>query len=305
MDFDAIADELYGMPPDAFTAARDRYAAAARQAGDRTLAGKLKELRRPTAAAWAGNLLVRHSRDQADALMQLGANLRQAHHELDGAQLRELTRQQHALVATLAQQAVRLAAEAGKRLGDTARREVEATLHAALADPEAARAWSAGRLDKPLTAPVGFPGVSGTATVHPLRPSAPASRGHRTGRAESGKASVSELEAARARRRERERAERIERARHDADQAQAVCRSLQQELDQRQEEADQAEQALQQAAQEIENLKERLEEARAHHREVQDDARQARKRLRDAEQTARKAERRAETALSELEGHQQ
>ncbi|MFF7725512.1 hypothetical protein [Streptomyces sp. NPDC008001] len=318
MDFDAVADELYGMRPNEFTAARDRHAAAAREAGDRALAKRIKELRRPTAAAWAGNLLVRRSPEQVDALLRLGESLRRAHRELDGARLRELSRRQYALVTTLAQQARQLAAEAGTRIGDAAQREIEATLHAALADPGAAQTWAAGRLDRALSAPVGFPGVSslsgvpGAAAGRPLPTStqAPASataaRGRRrAGRTEHGGTSaVSELEAARARRREREnaerkeraeqkereeRAERIERARRDAGRARAACLPPQQDFDR-------AVLAVRQTAEEIENLKQRLEEARTRHRAAQDDERQARGRLREAERAARKAERHAEAA---------
>src|SRR6478735_10130604 len=52
---DAIAVELYALPPDDFTSARNARAAAA----DRSLAARVKTLRKPTAAAWAVDLLAR------------------------------------------------------------------------------------------------------------------------------------------------------------------------------------------------------------------------------------------------------
>src|SRR6478735_4794190 len=52
---DAIAVELYSLPPDDFTAARNARAAAS----DRALAARVKTLRKPTAAAWAVDLLAR------------------------------------------------------------------------------------------------------------------------------------------------------------------------------------------------------------------------------------------------------
>lgn len=156
MDVESVADELYGLRPAEFTALRDRRAAEARTSGDRELADRIRALRRPTLAAWASNLLVRARPDEARALVALGDGLRQAHRDLDGARLRELGRQQHVLVAALAREAQRLTAEAGEKIGEAARAQVEATLHAALADPDTAEEWVAGRLSKALSAPVGF-----------------------------------------------------------------------------------------------------------------------------------------------------
>src|ERR1700689_4365633 len=41
-DFDSIADELYGLRPGEFTAARDAFSVQARRAGDVELAGSVK-----------------------------------------------------------------------------------------------------------------------------------------------------------------------------------------------------------------------------------------------------------------------
>ncbi|MGW1539492.1 hypothetical protein ACWCPM_04275 [Streptomyces sp. NPDC002309] len=166
MDFDAVADELYGLRPENFTTARDAHVVAARKAGDRALAEKIGKLRRPSLSAWASNLLVRRHPDDVEPLLRLGEGLRQAHHDLDGARLRELIRRQRALVATLSRHAGRLAAQAGRPITPDAQQEVENTLQAVLADPEAARQWAAGRLVKPLDAAVGFPAVG----QHAVRP---------------------------------------------------------------------------------------------------------------------------------------
>ncbi|MGV9626683.1 hypothetical protein ACWDTB_08880, partial [Streptomyces sp. NPDC003487] len=128
MDLDTVADELYGLRPEDFTAARNARAAEARKAGDRALAGEIARLRRPSLSAWAGNLLVRERPDAVAPLLELGEGLRQAHRELDGGRLRELTRRQGSLVSALARQARQLAAEApglpprARDLGDAARR---------------------------------------------------------------------------------------------------------------------------------------------------------------------------------------
>lgn len=155
-DLDAVADELYALAPEEFTAARDERVRNARRAGDRALAARVAALRRPSLAAWAGNLLVREHADDVAALLGLGESLRRAHRELDGGQLRALGRQQRALVDALGQQAARLAADAGRPLAEATLDEVRGTLHAALADPGAARAWATGRLVRPLSGTVDF-----------------------------------------------------------------------------------------------------------------------------------------------------
>ena len=62
-EIDEVAAELYALPPDAFTAARNaRAAAAGGEAGRR-----IKALRKPTVAAWAVDLLSREG-DLGEAL---------------------------------------------------------------------------------------------------------------------------------------------------------------------------------------------------------------------------------------------
>ncbi|MER5184537.1 hypothetical protein ABT009_40555 [Streptomyces sp. NPDC002896] len=56
MGLDAVADELYRMPPGGFTTTRDERAKVASASGDRELAEQIRRLRRPALAAWASNL---------------------------------------------------------------------------------------------------------------------------------------------------------------------------------------------------------------------------------------------------------
>ncbi|CAM5275573.1 hypothetical protein SALBM135S_10142 [Streptomyces alboniger] len=84
MDLETVADELYGLRPEEFTAVRGRRAAAARKAGERSLAERIAALRRPTLAAWSCNLLVRGRPGQVRPLIRLGEALRQAHRGMDG-----------------------------------------------------------------------------------------------------------------------------------------------------------------------------------------------------------------------------
>ena len=76
--------ELYALPPDDFTSARNARAAAA----DRSLAARVKTLRKPTAAAWAVDLLARDG--QLAEALELADALREAQDDLDGAELARL-----------------------------------------------------------------------------------------------------------------------------------------------------------------------------------------------------------------------
>lgn len=143
---DAIATELYAMPPGEFTAARNARAGRAAP----PLATRITALRKPTVAAWAVNLLARGGQ-LADAI-ELSAALREAQDDLDAAELSRLGRQRRQLVAALAKQAVGLAEGAGGNLSAAARDDVEKTINAAVMDAAAAAAVLTARLIKPLEA---------------------------------------------------------------------------------------------------------------------------------------------------------
>jgi hypothetical protein len=146
-----VADELYTLAPAAFRTARDERAGEARAAGDADLADAIKKLRRPTVSAWLVNLLVRDAPGQVGELLELGESLREAQHALAGDRLRDLSAQRRQMVRALAQEAKRLAAQAGQSLSTQAEREVQETLEAALADPDIADAVRSGRLTRALS----------------------------------------------------------------------------------------------------------------------------------------------------------
>lgn len=145
-----IADELYGLLPAEFTAARNAWARQLKDDTDTELAERVTALRKPSPAAWGVNLLARHRADELAQLAELGAVMRQAQAELDRDQLAELTSQRRRLVAALAREAGGLASDAHHVLTSSALDEVSATLQAALGDPAAAAAVRSGRLVRPL-----------------------------------------------------------------------------------------------------------------------------------------------------------
>lgn len=142
MEFEAAADELYGVLPSEFTATRKRLAAGL----PREDARRLTALRRPTAPAWAVNLLVRD--DAVGPLLDLGERMRDAWS--GGGDLTPLDRERATLVGELVRRARRLVDDAGRSLSDASADEVEETLRAAIADPSAADAVREGRLDHPI-----------------------------------------------------------------------------------------------------------------------------------------------------------
>jgi hypothetical protein len=147
---DEAADELYGLTPSEFTAARDARAKAAKQAGDKDAAREIKALRKPTVTAWLANQLVRHHAAEVGPLAELGAALREATAALSGPQLRDLSRQRNEVVRALVRQARGLAAEAGQAVSEEVARGLEETLNAALADPAQAELLLQGRLSAQL-----------------------------------------------------------------------------------------------------------------------------------------------------------
>ncbi|MEU1888186.1 hypothetical protein ABZ491_22195 [Micromonospora rifamycinica] len=147
-DESELTRQLYRTPPARFVAAREAAAAEARRSGDTAAVRRLARSRRPTVAAWLVNLLALDRPELVAELGPLAEALRGAQRDLKGARLRELSGQRRALVAALVAEVRRLAAD--RPDAPPAARlplaEVEATLHAALADPGVAEQVRSGRL---------------------------------------------------------------------------------------------------------------------------------------------------------------
>lgn len=154
-DFEAAADELYALPPERFVERRDAAAGAAMTTDPQT-ARAIRALKKPSSAAWLLNQLARANPDDVTGLLDLGAALRQAQSRLEGAQLRELSKQRRQAVNALVREARQLAVRLGKPASEAVAREVEQSLEAALASSEAAQAVRSGRLTTALTPDSGF-----------------------------------------------------------------------------------------------------------------------------------------------------
>ena len=153
-----LAEELYALTPAEFTAARNDAAKQAKDDGDKPLSDQIKALRKPGAAAWVVNLLVREDADEITQMLDVGEALQRAQADLDGDALRELHRQRRKLIAVMAQKGRSLAREHGVKVSGAVAEQVEQTLHAAMVDYDAAAAVRTGMLVEPL-APEGFGGL--------------------------------------------------------------------------------------------------------------------------------------------------
>ena len=149
-----VGDELFGLPPEEFVAARDELARRLRREGDAEAAKRVKALRRPPLSAWAVNQLARGQGPGLEGLLAAGERLRAAHQAAlagkGAAELRAAAKAEREAVAGLVRDAMALLGEAGHATTDATRDRVAATLHAAAASPEADELVRHGRLTADL-----------------------------------------------------------------------------------------------------------------------------------------------------------
>ena len=185
MDLDRSIDELFRLPPDQFTAARDQLAAQVREGGDREAASAIKALRKPTLIAWALNQLSRRERAGLEALVASGDDLRAAQRRalsgVEGSAFREAMERRRKLVRQLTRQAVQILGEAG-RGPQSAEEEIARCLEAVSTDPETASAVLEGRLVKPVVGSSGFEAFSRLSVVGEATGSEVAERAERKAR---------------------------------------------------------------------------------------------------------------------------
>lgn len=221
-------DELYGLPVDEFTSARDRLAAELLDQGDRDAAARVKKFRKPTLSAWAVNQLVRRHPSEVQELLSVGDEVRAAQRAAlsgGGAEgIREITGRRRRVVDRLLDRAGELLAQAGHATGRATLDKVGETLMAATVDEEAADAVRAGRLARELAPPSGF-GALGEETALPAESAGEREARDRArhARDQARDAEKAAEEADREARRLEEQAERVrgeaERARRKADRA--------------------------------------------------------------------------------------
>ncbi|MDV8147197.1 hypothetical protein [Arthrobacter sp. B10-11] len=179
-----IASALYQLPLEGFVAARTVAAKTAAADSGRELADAVRALPKPSAAAWAVNMLAVHRPGLLAELAELGTAMRGAQEELDAGALRSLSQERRQLLNRVMGAAREVAEQQGRRLSGAVSTEVEQTLRAATVDEGAAAAIRSGRLVRVLSADgvervdlneaVAVPGVLNLPAVPPSDTRAPA-----------------------------------------------------------------------------------------------------------------------------------
>ncbi len=149
------ADDLYGLPLDEFIAKRGELVKTMRADGRRDEAATVAALRKPSAAAWAVNQLVRGQGKAIADLLAAGDQLSDTQTEVlggrqDAAALRDAVAQERAAVDKLTELARGLLTSGGNELSPVVVERVAETLHAAALDEQARAAVADGRLEREL-----------------------------------------------------------------------------------------------------------------------------------------------------------
>ena len=162
-------DDLYALPPEEFTAARNELAKQLRSAGDKEAAAEVGRRRRPSVGAWALNQVAREEPDLIEAALEAGEALRAAADAAaDGAAtgLREATAAERAAAQAVGKAAKRHLGARGEALVPS----LLATLRAAALDADVADQVRRGTLvTEHEQAGFGFGLDSGDAAVTPRR----------------------------------------------------------------------------------------------------------------------------------------
>lgn len=291
-DVEAVLDELYVTPPAQFVSRRAEMALAAKSAGRGEDARRIRAARRPTLAAWAANLLLRSRPEESRRLLELGPVLREAYRTLDASGISELSEQRRRMVSALSRQAAQLTLQSGHRLSASAQQDVESTLRAVLADPEAADLWAGGRLEGALTPPTEIPTGNAReagAAPKPTRTAAPQSSARTRTKdelAERRRQRQEQLD--QARRTAEEAAQRLRDTRAEEADADIALQRARDRRDEAQQQVSAAEQHLQLAREELRRADHERQEAEKRGRATADALARAKREAREAEQAVKR-----------------
>ena len=164
------ADDLYGLPDDEFTSARDALAKRLRGEKRREEADAVKALRRPSVAAAAINRAVREH--GADDLLAAGEALREAHEALlsgngDATAVREATTSEREAVRDFARLALGEGASRARRTRSAPRSTPPRST------TTSASCWSPGRLEREAEAGADPMAMLASGKARSSRPSRP------------------------------------------------------------------------------------------------------------------------------------
>jgi hypothetical protein len=169
-------DDLYALPLDEFTSARDALAKKLRAEGRRGDATRVKALRKPTVVTWALDQVARQRPELIAALLDAGARLVEAQRAVlagsDAAVLAQATKHQHTALAEVQAAARALLANGGQAPSEAVLRRIHAVANAvALGGDELRDRLRRGVLAEEIDAGIGFDALAGM-PIAP-RPAAP------------------------------------------------------------------------------------------------------------------------------------
>ncbi|MGZ4141435.1 MAG: hypothetical protein ACXVQY_02905 [Actinomycetota bacterium] len=168
MAADGRASDLYGLPLEEFTSARNALASELTRAGDKYEAATVRALRKPSVPAWAVDQVARADPDGITELFRAGEALRKAQRKLvtsgDSEAVKEASRAERAVVGRLVARAAEILREAGHNANDATLERVADTFYATAVDEEARELVGSGTLTKELKR-VGFGDMSGLSLV--------------------------------------------------------------------------------------------------------------------------------------------
>jgi hypothetical protein len=179
------ADDLYALPLEDFTRARDELVKELRAAGDREAADAARAIRKPSVPAWAVNQVARADPKGIAALFAAGDRLREAQSNLvrggDPDAVKDAGTEERAVVAGLVREAARMLQESGNNANEGTLSRIADTFYATAVDADGMELVRTGRLTKELKR-VGFGEAAGLSVV-------PAGRASREkGKADGGRA---------------------------------------------------------------------------------------------------------------------
>lgn len=299
---------LYALPLAEFTPERNALAVRLRKEGDREASERVKGLAKPSASAWAVNVLFRDEKERMDALLAAGRRARGAlqkaltHGSADA--LRDTLHEERELRDDLRRRAVALLSEGGREPGRAVIDRITIDLESLALSPAAAEAAERGWLDRDLDPP-GFEVLAGLQLAarperHGMRlvPSPQKEREEEkkpeTKKPETKPSAPAALESAvDAKRRQREEA-----AREKEEKAESERRER--EEAKRKERIGRAEEKVARAAEEAESFRNEAERAERAAAAAERTAEEARRRAEADRESADRAKARAERAAEQL-----
>jgi hypothetical protein len=260
IDEEAELDRLYSLPPEEFIAARNELAKRFSDEGQRAIATRIKELKKPTVSAWVVNQLARLRELDVERLLRAGERLRKAQLQAvagkDAAEFLEARRDEQAALNRLTQAAREILQSTSRSTGVLDR--VAATLRAAATREDGRQTLKGGRLAEDLE-PQGFDSLASLGAARALKRSPAKSATTRSRAADETAAKRRALAEARKRvgqlaRDLRERQKHLEVAERAAVQARQALEDAEERATQARREVNEAKQAAKQAEEDLGRL---------------------------------------------------